>query len=357
MKAIAVQPGQKESAALMNMPVPDIGEGEVLVRTEEVGIDGTDMEIKNGEYGESPEGESHLVVGHECLGQIADPAGSRWEKGQLVIPVVRRPDSCFDCRAGRYDMCTEGNYKECGIKGLHGFMREFFSVEPAFLIEVPDRIKQVAVLTEPLSVVEKGVSQAMALHERSAKPVEIALVLGTGSLGLLAVACFRQQNIRTYGLDIVPETNPKAQIVRRLGADYLNGRQVDMEGLPRSIGNLDVIFEATGNSSIIFNALSILGTNGVLCLAGIGSGEVSATDEAGSLQKGFVLNNKLVFGTVSSNRTHYTKAIRLLTEAEERWPGVLTNIITGRFGLEDYADAFSPAPESIKTVVRIGKKT
>lgn len=354
MKAGIVTPGKKGSASLVHMPVPEpAGEG-LLVKVLQVGIDGTDIEINDGEYGEPPRGEEILVIGHECLGEIIEPGSSGLSKGQLVVPVVRRPDSCPDCRAGQYDLCTEGNYKEHGIKGVHGFMREFFAEKPDFLVTVQENVRNVAVLTEPLSIVEKGVSRAMDLHERSTRSVETALVLGAGPLGLLAVACFRQQNINTYGLDVVPRSSPKARIIEALEARYLDGREIDLEQWPEHIGHPDIIFEATGNTSVMFKAMFALAKNGVLCLAGLASGAEPLPVESGALLTGLVLDNKAVFGTVSSNRSHYKKAVQLLTEAEERWPGVLSRIITGRYALKDFVDALHPEEATIKNVVTVG---
>ncbi len=353
MKAGIVVPGRKGSACVVDMPVPEPDQGEVLVRVLEVGIDGTDTEIDDGEFGEAPEGEESLVGGHECIGEIIEPGKSGLDKGQLVVPIVRRPDGCPECRAGQYDLCTEGGYKEHGIRGLHGFAREFFSEKPDFLVPAPDTIRNVAVLTEPLSVVEKGVSRAMAVHEYSAKPVETALVLGAGPLGLLAVACFRQQGISTYGLDIVPESSPKARIIKDFEAHYIDGRELALEQLPDRIGSPDVIFEATGNSTVMFQAMLALGKNGVLCLAGLAAKAKPLPAETDALLSGLVLDNKTVFGTVSSNRSHYEKAVRLLAEAAELWPGVMSRVITGRYELREFVEALHPENETIKNIVQV----
>ena len=70
MKAGVVKPGQKDSAGLIEMDMPVISSGQALVRLLELGIDGTDMEINRGEYGEAPPDEDFVVLGHEAVGQI-----------------------------------------------------------------------------------------------------------------------------------------------------------------------------------------------------------------------------------------------------------------------------------------------
>jgi len=73
MKAGAVTPGQKDSARLVEMDVPVVSGGQALIKLLEVGIDGTDMEINTGQYGQAPPDDDFLVLGHEAIGQIERP--------------------------------------------------------------------------------------------------------------------------------------------------------------------------------------------------------------------------------------------------------------------------------------------
>jgi len=109
MKAGAVTPGQKDSARLVEMALSSLEPNEVLVKVREVGIDGTDMEINSGKYGEAPPGQDFLVFGHEALGEVEDPGKADFKKGELVVPIVRRPDSCINCRSGQPLKATAKN--------------------------------------------------------------------------------------------------------------------------------------------------------------------------------------------------------------------------------------------------------
>ena len=99
MKAIVVTPGLRNSVRLeeVEKPVPEAGQA--LLRILEVGIDGNDIEINEGAYGEAPVGSKYLIVGHECVAVVEEtPEGSnRVTKGDLVVPTVRRPDGCINC--------------------------------------------------------------------------------------------------------------------------------------------------------------------------------------------------------------------------------------------------------------------
>ena len=353
MKAGVVTPGQKDSARLVDMAVPSPRPGEALVKMLEVGIDGTDMEINEGHYGESPSGQDFLVLGHEALGEIENPGTTDFGKAELVVPLVRRPDGCVNCRSGQSDMCIEGNYRECGIRGAHGFLREYLAEESQFLVRLPGGLRHVAVLTEPMSVATKGIDQAIEFHRRSANPIQVALVLGAGPLGLLATAFLQLQGFSTYTLDIVPRSSLKAQLVEAIGANYLDDRDSLITELPRQIGNLDLIVEATGNSTVAFQAMNALGINGVLCLMGVSTGEKPLEICADCLNMEMVLGNKVVFGTVSSNRGHFERAVQSLAKIEQRWPGWLARLITRRLNLGDFKDTLHPTPDSIKTVVEM----
>ena len=353
MKAGVVIPGQEASARLIDMDMPVISSGQALVRLLQLGIDGTDIEIARGKYGEAPPDEEFLVPGHEAAGQIEDPGETNLSKGHFVVPLVRRPDRCINCRNGKPDMCIEGNYRECGIRGAHGFLREYLAEEPRFLVPVPKALRNIAVLAEPTSIAVKGTEQAIEFHNRSANPINIAAVLGAGPLGLLATALLRLHDFNTYTLDLVPRSSLKAQLVEAIGAIYVDGRESAVRALPGEIGNLDLIVEATGNSTLAFQAMNALGLNGILCLMGVSTGEKPLEICADCLNMQMVLGNKMVFGTVSSNRGHFERAIESLSRIEEKWPGWLSSLITRRLRLDAFTEGLHPTLDNIKTVIEL----
>ena len=93
MKAGVVTPGQKDSARVVEMDAPVPRQGEVMVKTLEVGIDGTDMEINQGHYGESPPGQDFLVLGHEALAEVEKTGGAELHEGDLVVPLATARDT------------------------------------------------------------------------------------------------------------------------------------------------------------------------------------------------------------------------------------------------------------------------
>src|SRR4051795_8934956 len=93
MRALTVIPLQAGSVAVVDMPDPEPGPGDLLVDGIALGVCGTDREIIAGDYGWAPPGSGRLIPGHEWRGRVAEaPAGSGFERGDLVVGVVRRPD-------------------------------------------------------------------------------------------------------------------------------------------------------------------------------------------------------------------------------------------------------------------------
>lgn len=323
-----------------------------------VGIDGTDREINAAAYGQAPPGEDTLVIGHEAVGRVValGEGVHGVEVGDVVVPTVRRPcpERCLPCRMGQSDFCATGQYTERGIKGAHGYLAEFFTERPEYLIRVPARCGDLAVLLEPLSIVVKGIEQLFRIQERLPWEPRRALVLGAGPIGLLATFL-----LRLHGLDVVTSalTRPPAiqsELVEAAGGRYLSAVTHPIAGLERELGNLDVIFEATGSSTVAFQALGILGTNGVLVLTGVSAGHRTLRIPADVLNLEMVLGNKLAFGTVSSNPTHFHAALRWLNACEERWPGLLGRLITRRLPLSEFAAALDRGP-GVKTVIEVSR--
>lgn len=189
MRATAVKPGQKDSASLSDVPTPEPGPGEIRVKVIEVGVDGTDIDINEGLYGQAPPGEERLIISHEAVGVI-DKIGlhvSGFFKEELVVPTVRRgcPEQCPSCSQLEPDMCLTNNYEERGILKLQGFMADYFVEKPDNLLKVPPHLRAIGILVEPLSICEKGIREIFKLQQRLRWSPEMALVLGAGSIGLL----------------------------------------------------------------------------------------------------------------------------------------------------------------------------
>jgi threonine dehydrogenase-like Zn-dependent dehydrogenase len=116
---------------------------------------------------------------------------------------------------------------------------------------------------------------------------------------------------------------------------------------------VDIVVEATGFSPLAFDAMDMVGPNGIVCLTGVSGGSRTLQIAADHLNLEMVLMNKVVFGTVNANRRHFEAGVRHLQEIEARWPGVLSRMITRRTPIERFAEALQRSPQDIKRVVEV----
>ncbi len=348
MKAIVVTPGAKDSIRLEDVEKPIANKTQSLLGVLQIGIDGTDLDINEGQYGEAPAGSNYLIAGHECLATLEEISGESngLVKGDLVVPTVRRPDDCFNCANGESDMCVAGNYKEHGIKGLHGFASEYAISDTRFLIRIPKELERIGVLLEPLSVAEKAVFQAYKIQERMRWEPKRALILGAGPLGLLTSCLLRLQGLEVYSVATRARDSTKARLVERVGGVYVNSKEQPIG----SLGSFDLIMEETGVPSVAMQAQQMLGRNGVMCFLGIYPHK-EASEDIGHLYTDIVLGNKIFFGSVNANKRYFEMGVKHFVEIEKRFPSVLHDMITNVIAPTDYMKGYKPDEENIKTVI------
>lgn len=355
MKAVAVVPGTKDSVhVLSDAPDPRPAGDEALVRVVEAGVCGTDVEIHQGLYGEAPAGSPFLILGHENLGVVeAAPAGAIVSKGDLVVSTVRRPcpERCRPCATDQNDMCLTGHFKERGIKGLHGFMSERYAESPHYLVKLPAHLRKFAVLMEAMSVVQKGIQQAVAIQQRLAWDPRRAVVMGAGPIGILAAAALRLRGLEVYATAIGPEGSFKDRHLREAGITYISTQTVPLLSLPQKVGPIDLVFEATGATAVVAPAIQVLGPNGVCCLTSVTGGHKTMELDLATWNREVVLGNRLVFGTVNAGRLHFEMGRRDLEAIEELVPGWLGRLITRRIPFTEAEEAMQRTPDDIKTVL------
>lgn len=371
MKAVAVIPKKEKSAHLVEMDKPDLSEFKdgrgVLVEVLRVGACGTDREINNGEYGVAPRGFDFLVLGHENFGRVVETGANvkDLQKGDFVVATVRRPrgSSIYD-KIGEQDFTTDVKYYERGISRLHGYMAEFYAESADFLIKVPPAIKEIAVLLEPLSIIEKGLKQASDIQERLKiwRPKNAA-VLGTGNVGLLTVMALRMRGYEVHGFGRdTREGYLNAELCEAIGATYDSTAEISVADSVKKYGEYDLIFECTGFSPIIFDAMQSLNENGILILASVTGGE-RKTDAVPSdkINQMFVLGNRAMVGTVNAGREHFEMGVKDLALCEAMYAGWLSRMLTHKIeGLENYARVFdilenSGKYKAIKTYFEVNK--
>ena len=299
-------------------------------------------------------------MGHECLGEIVEvgPEVHDLKPGDLVIPMVRRPcdhPECIACRAGRQDFCATGDYRERGIKSMHGYLTERIVDDARYMNPVPHSIRDVAVLVEPLTIAEKGLIQTLHIQQRlpwGAPDSHRAVVLGAGPVGLLGAMTLRHAGFAVTVYSRSREPNPGADIVKAIGGRYISSQDKTIDRMMAEVGSIDVVYEATGVAKFAFEVLPALGTNGIFILTGVPGGHPPEPVDTDGLMHNLVLKNQCVLGTVNAGKDAFEKAVSDLAAFYTAWPDAVRGLITRRFPLEQFTEPIQKQT-GIKNVIDV----
>ena len=332
MQALVTQPGHAQTTRIEDVPPVKAREGEVLVRTLEVGVCGTDREISEGLFGIAPEDESLLVLGHEALG-VVEQSGYGFTRGQLVTAIVRRAcGHCTACAENSPDSCLTGDYSERGITRLHGYARELVAEDPDQLVAIPKSLGRLGVLAEPTSICERALRQARAIGGRQPWQLERALVIGAGPIGLLVTYLLRLADVEVWTASLEPEN----ELIEQSGAVYVSMHDNELSEL----GTFDLVIEAAGNAQVMAQTLGRLRRSGVACLLGIDPRDQTVEIDGPTLGVDTILENRVLFGSVNAQRQDWLAAVDDLTRARERWPEALEHFVTLCVPLDRFQEAF-----------------
>ena len=364
MKAISIVTGTT-NLRLVDRPQPSItATDEIKLRVLRVGICGTDREEASGGRADAPKGSSELVIGHEMFGQVVETGSgvTRVKADDYCVFTVRRGcGRCPACIMDRADMCSTGDYRERGIKGLDGYETEFVVDREIHAVHLPDELEAVGVLTEPLSIAEKAIDEAVRVQAARLPDAPASLlwlrgrrclVAGLGPVGLLAAMVLSLRGAEVYGTDIVDPGTARPIWLEFIGGRYVDGRKVTPDRVPQELGAMDLIFEATGVASLEFNLLDALGINGIYVLTGIPGGDRPLQIPGAELVRRLVLGNQVMLGSVNASRGNFQMAVGDLVDARHRWGDHVERLITHRYRPEEFERALQGHPaDEIKGVI------
>jgi L-iditol 2-dehydrogenase len=250
-----------------DVPAPEIGPDDLLVRVRACGICGSDI---HGFDGSSGRRIPPLVMGHEAAGVVAE-VGAAVEDlrpgDRITFDSMVHCGECHYCRAGRSNLCDHRRVLgvSCGDYRRHGAFAEYLSIPRHIAYRLPDSVSfEHAAMVEPLSVV---------FHAVGLSPPRLgdtAVVVGTGMIGLLVVQALRRAGCgRVIAVDL---EDAKLDLARKLGADdALNPRAVDVPARVRELTGghgADVAVEAVGATAPVETAVACLRKGGALTLVG-----------------------------------------------------------------------------------------
>lgn len=304
MKAIVKVEKTHGGVKVLDLPVPEPDEHEVLVRIKNASICGSDLHA----YHFSPTHhfiQPPVIMGHECSGEVLK-VGSQvkdYKPGdRVVIEAIHYCGNCESCRAGRNHIC---NHFE--IRGMHrdGIFAEYTVVEPRFLHKIPDSLSfEQACLVEPASVLTH------AVYDRSSiKGGDAELVTGPGPIGLLAAQVARAAGAKPVVAGIDPDEAIRLPIARKLGFPTINWSRDSIAGkLQEYFGRKTVhaVIECSGSSSVFQQSMEIVAKGGSITLVGLFAKRVEANLSIG------VRKEISIFASFASDWTNFERAIALL---------------------------------------------
>lgn len=280
MKAARVQAGGK--LRVEEVPRPEPGPGEVLVRVAYCGICGSDIHMLAS--GMLPEG---CIIGHELSGRVAavGEGVQGWQAGDAVVVLPIDPCfACAPCRRGDTQVCVEMAPRGYGLGGNPGGFAEFMRVKPSMLFRIPEGLGlREAALNEPWAVAVHGVNLAgFPVGGR-------ALVLGGGPIGLMTLFA-----LRAAGASEVFVSEPdarRADRVRAAGADrVIDPSRESVEAAVRAPDGAlpGAVFDCAGTETSVQEAVSLADHHGRVVVLGVCMGNVSLFPFTGFMREASV---------------------------------------------------------------------
>lgn len=328
---------EKGSVELREITIPEIGEEEVLLQVENVGVCGSDLHQWTADH--SWPVNYPVVLGHEFGGRIIE-IGTRvkgWSLGERVVSetaAVIDPNNPMS-RAGLYNL--DPTRKGFGY-GVDGAMTKYVKVPARCLHRIPDHLPfEQACLTEPSCVAYN----AVVVNSRL-KPGDRAVVIGPGTIGMLCAAMARLNGaeVAVVGLE---SDQTRLEIAKQYGCEAIIKDASEWASSHDGLG-ADLVIDAAGASSTLKLAMDWVRPNGQITKVGWGP------QPCGFSLDQLVQKNVTLQGSFSHNWPIWEKVIALLGS------GTLDvkPIIGGVWPLEAWHEAFEKMHhgEVIKSVLK-----
>ncbi|HYK48442.1 MAG TPA: zinc-dependent dehydrogenase [Terriglobales bacterium] len=347
MKA-AVYRGMND-VRLEEVPVPEIGRGEILVRVHTCGICGTDLKkIASGSH------SAPRIFGHETSGVVARIGQEvrKFKAGDRVVVFHHIPcRQCYYCRSKTFAQCE--TYKKVGCTagfepsggGFAEYVRVMDWIVEKGTVAIPDGVSfEQACFVEPVNTCMKGI-QTLRLESD-----ETVLVIGQGPIGLILSVLAARTRARVITSDLYPA---RLTISRELGLEHtIDASQADTVRTIRELTDgrgADAVILAVAANALIRPAMDATRPGGrVLLFAQTVRGEVTVDPAA------VCVDEKTLLGSYSASVELQEESVRFVMNREMD----LEQLISHRFPLSESVEALGraadPQPDSMKIVIQPG---
>ena len=340
-KQVMTAPGKIE---FEDVPIPEPGENEVLIKIMRIGICGSDIHVYHGKH---PFTSYPVTQGHEVSGEIVS-TGSRvtgFRPGQKVtIEPQVYCGKCYPCTHGKYNLCEE--LKVMGFQ-TSGTASEYFAVSADKVTLLPDSMSfDEGAMIEPLAVTVHAVKRYTEI-----KGAKVA-VTGAGPIGNLLA-----QSAKAMGAEkvvITDVSDHRLNLAKQCGVDKAyNTSQIDFNDvLIDAFGRdkADVIYDCAGNNITINQAIRCARKGSTIILVAVFA-EMASADLAVLNDHELDLNTSMMY-----RHEDYLDAIRLVREGKIR----LSPLISAHFSFENYLDAYKYIDENrekcLKVIIDVAKE-
>ncbi len=344
-----------DHVCLEEIPIPEIGPGEVLIHIDTSGLCGTDLKKIHTNSHPGPR-----VFGHEMAGTIAriGPGVSHFAVGDRVMAFHHIPcGACFYCRKKTFAQCE--SYKKVGTTagfapaggGFAQYIRvmEWIVGGPGRtggLIRIPDDIPfEQAAFIEPVSTCFK------AIRLLAPEPDDTVLVIGQGSIGIILAALARRTGATVLTSDLYPERHATAS---QYGLNHPIDARTDVVAAAKSATEgrgADIVLVVVGADAVIAQAMAAVRPGGRVMLFASTQHGTAPFDPAA-----VCMDEKTLMGSYSASFEFQREGIELVFSGYRDGTLDLTRLISHRFSLADCETAIrlasNPQPDSMKIVFK-----
>jgi L-iditol 2-dehydrogenase len=321
-------------------PIPDIGENEVLIRLEYVGICGSDLHYyQHGRIGDYIV-ETPFVLGHEPSGTVVE-VGKHVKHLSIGDRVTMEPGKtcgqCEFCKSGRYNLCPDVVFFATPPVG--GVFQEYTAHEAALCFKLPDSVSTLeGALIEPLAV---------GMHAATLGGAHLgqkAVVFGSGNIGLMTMMALKAVGVNdVFMVDIAKNRLEKALA---LGATaIIDASMQDPVKVLLDLTNgsgCDLAVETAGTETTTTQAIQAVKKGSTIVLVGYGKSGMM------NLPMSLALDKEITFKTVFRYRHIYPMAIEAVRAGKVNLKDVITNI----FSLDDIQEAMDRSITDKTTMVK-----
>ena len=331
---------ETKSVVIEDVPIPEPGPGEVLVKVAFCGVCHSDLSLINGTF---PAQLPVVTQGHEASGTIAalGPGVTGWSEGDpVVVPAGRACLDCPNCRRGEFSNCLRIRLMAFAYDGAWA---EYTVAQATGLTRVPDNVP-----LEQAAILADAVATPFGAVVRTGKVAvgESVGVWGVGGVGTHIVQLARLVGAAPIvAVDINPVVCDRAL---ELGADHaLDSRDPELKDKLHAITrgrNLDVAFDAVGLKSTFEQALDCLTVGGRLVAVGM-----SAESPTVGPTSMFGLSKKQVLGHLGYQNVDIETLARLVSLGRLDLSRSISRVIP----LEDVRDGIAALEHAEGNPIRI----